>query len=88
MKKVVDYGNKRRSINVIDNIVYSHVKDLDGNPVDLMLYIMTQNGNSELKLAMSGSSGGGGKTASQTGNRVGPRRRIPGLRQESDAGRK
>ena len=55
MKKVVDYGNKRRSINVIDNIVYSHVKDLDGNPVDLMLSIMTQNGNSELKLAMQGA---------------------------------
>lgn len=55
MKKVVDFGNKRRSINVIDNIVYSHVKDMDGNPVELKLSIMTQNGNSELKLAMQGA---------------------------------
>ena len=55
MKRVVDFGNKRRSINVIDNIVYSHVKDMDGNPVELKLSIMTQNGNSELKLAMQGA---------------------------------
>ena len=51
MKKFIDPGKERRSINFIDHIVYSHVEDRDGNPVDLELALMVQNGNSEMRLA-------------------------------------
>ncbi len=51
MKYDLDPGKQRRSINFLDNICYSHVKDLDGNPLDLLLSIMIQNGNSEMRLA-------------------------------------
>lgn len=48
----IDPGKARKSVNFIDNIVYSHVKDLDGRPLDLTLALMTQNGNVERRLAM------------------------------------
>lgn len=51
MRCVIDPGRKRRSINFIDNICYSHVKDLEGDPLDLHLSLMVQNGNSEMRLA-------------------------------------
>lgn len=51
MRTIIDPGKERRSINFIDNIVYSHVKDLYGNPLDLTLSLMVQNGNSEMRLA-------------------------------------
>lgn len=51
MRYVIDPGKERRSINFIDNICYSHVKDLEGNPLDLHLSLMAQNGNSEMRLA-------------------------------------
>ncbi len=51
MKLVRDPGKKRRSINFLDNICYSRVTDLEGNPMDLMMSIMVQNGNSEMRLA-------------------------------------
>lgn len=51
MKRVIDPGRKRKSINFLDNIVYSRQKDLDGHEMELKMSIMLQNGNSELKLA-------------------------------------
>lgn len=51
MKKTIDPGKVRRSINFIDNIKYSTVRDLGGNPLDLMMSIMVQNGNSEMRIA-------------------------------------
>ena len=51
MRAVFDPGRERRSINFIDHIVYSHVQDRNGNPVDLDLSLMVQNGNSEMRLA-------------------------------------
>jgi len=51
MKKLLDPGTDRRSINFIDNICYSHVQDPEGKPLDLYLSLMVQNGNSEMRLA-------------------------------------
>ena len=46
MKKVINPGFAKKTINLIDNIVYSHQKDLNGNPMELKMSIMLQNGNS------------------------------------------
>lgn len=35
MKKVIKPGRARKSINFIDNIVYSRQKDLEGNEMEL-----------------------------------------------------
>lgn len=51
MKKMIKPGRERKSINFIDNIVYSRQKDLDGNEMELKMSIMLQNGNSEMRLA-------------------------------------
>ena len=51
MRIVIDPGKERRTINFIDNICFSHVKDLEGNPLDLYMSLMVQNGNSEMRLA-------------------------------------
>lgn len=51
MKKDLDVKIERSSINFLDNIVYSQVKDLEGNKLDLKLSIMLKDGNSEMKLA-------------------------------------
>ncbi len=51
MKKVINPGFQKKTINLIDNIVYSHQKDLEGRPMELKMSIMLQNGNSEMRLA-------------------------------------
>ena len=51
MRTVINPGKERRTINFIDNIVFSHVTDLEGHPLDLTLSLMLQNGNSEMRLA-------------------------------------
>ena len=51
MRTVLDPGKRRRSINFIDNICYSHVTDKQGAALDLTLSLMVQNGNSEMRLA-------------------------------------
>lgn len=51
MRTTINPGKERRSINFTDNIVFSHVKDLEGNPLELTLSLMSQNGNSEMRLA-------------------------------------
>ncbi|MCC8126802.1 MAG: alpha/beta hydrolase [Clostridiales bacterium] len=52
MRKELNTSRKRKSINFIDNVVYSHQKDLQGNDMELKMSIMLQNGNSEMRLAM------------------------------------
>lgn len=52
MKFYINPGRQRKSINFIDNIIYSRVKDLEGNDLELKMSIMLQNGNSELKAAV------------------------------------
>lgn len=51
MRKVIKPGRERKSINFIDNIVYSRQNDLQGNEMELKMSIMLQNGNSEMRLA-------------------------------------
>lgn len=51
MRTVIDPGKERRTINFLDNICFSHVRDLEGKPLDLYLSLMVQNGNSEMRLA-------------------------------------
>lgn len=53
MLKVIEPGFSKKTLTLIDNIVYSHQNDLDGNPLELKMSIMLQNGNSEMRLAMN-----------------------------------
>lgn len=62
MKQKIKPGRERKSINFIDNIVYSHQKDLEGNDMDLKMSIMLQNGNSEMRLAIGSDDEGDDKT--------------------------
>ena len=52
MRHLIDPGKERRTINFADDIVYSHVRDLEGKPLDLAMSLMLQNGNSEMRLAV------------------------------------
>ena len=51
MRNVIEPGKKRKSINFLDSIVYSEVKDLEGNDLKLEMSVMLQNGNSEMRFA-------------------------------------
>lgn len=51
MKYYINPERRKKTINFTDHIVYSKVKDLEGNPLDLELSIMSMSGNSELKAA-------------------------------------
>lgn len=51
MKAVFKPGVEKKTINLIDNVVYSHVKDLSGNPLELKMSVMLQNGNAEMRIA-------------------------------------
>lgn len=51
MKKVISPGTGKKTLTLIDNVVYSKVVDLEGNPLELKMSLMLQNGNSELRLA-------------------------------------
>lgn len=53
MLKVIEPGFSKKTLTLIDNIVYSHQNDLDGKPLELKMSIMLQNGNSEMRLAMN-----------------------------------
>ena len=65
MKKVIKPGRARKSINFIDNIVYSRQKDLEGNEMELKMSIMLQNGNSEMRLASGHDDEADDKTPKQ-----------------------
>lgn len=62
MKQKIKPGKERKSINFIDNIVYSHQKDLEGKEMELKMSIMLQNGNSEMRLAIGCDDEGDDKT--------------------------
>ena len=51
MRYYINPERKKKTVNFTDHIVYSSVKDLEGNPLDLELSIMSMSGNSELKAA-------------------------------------
>lgn len=51
MKKTINPGTAKKTITFIDNVVYSKVTDLAGNPLELKMSLMLQNGNSEMRLA-------------------------------------
>ena len=51
MKCTIDPGFKKKTLTLIDNIVFSTVKDLEGKPLELKMSILLQNGNSEMRLA-------------------------------------
>lgn len=57
MNYYINPGRNRKSVNFIDNVVYSHQKDLDGNDLELKMSIMLQNGNSEMRLAVGVDEG-------------------------------
>ena len=62
MRKEIKPGRDRKSINFIDNIVYSRQKDLEGREMELKMSIMLQNGNSEMRLAAGRDDEGDDKT--------------------------
>lgn len=51
MKKIINPGKERKSITLLDNIVYSKTTDDNNNEVELSLSIMLQHGNVEARLA-------------------------------------
>lgn len=52
MIHTIDPGRTRPSIFMFDHIPYSHVTDLDGNPLTLELSILSQMEGSELQVAL------------------------------------
>ena len=77
MRIVLDPGKEKRSINFIDNIPFSHVKDMNGNEIVLYMSLCVQNGNSEMRLASGIDDGKHWKTA---GYCVDQRSRVPRMR--------
>lgn len=51
MKQTINPGFKKKTLTLIDHVIYSHQKDLNGNPLDLTMSVLLQNGNSEMRLA-------------------------------------
>ena len=51
MKTLINPGKERRSINFMDNIPFSKVKNLNGEEITLYMSLSLQNGNSEMRLA-------------------------------------
>lgn len=52
MKQRICPEFRKKTLNLIDNVVYSRQKDLQGNPMELKMSILLQNGNSEMRLAV------------------------------------
>ena len=52
MKTKINPGHEKRELVLIDNVVYSHTEDLQGNPLELKMSILLQNGNREKKAVM------------------------------------
>lgn len=51
MRQFINPGCRKKTLNLIDNIVYAAVTDLEGSPLELKMSLMLQNGNSEMRLA-------------------------------------
>lgn len=52
MKHNLNPGKVRRQINIINDIVFSKVRDLEGNEVELKMTLLVANGNSEMRLVL------------------------------------
>ncbi|MDO4620160.1 MAG: alpha/beta hydrolase [Lachnospiraceae bacterium] len=52
MRYVMEVENKENALTTFDNIVFSHVTDLEGRPMDLKLSITAAMGNTEMRTAM------------------------------------
>lgn len=52
MKQFINPGSMKPTLTLIDNVVYSHQKNLAGEPVELKMSLLLYNGNSEMKLAV------------------------------------
>lgn len=52
MKKIIDPGRAVETVTMIDHIVYSNVKDRQGNDLKLELSVMSAMGNSEMAAAL------------------------------------
>ena len=51
MRYYINPERRKKTVNFTDHIVYSRVKDLEGNALNLELSIMSMSGNSGLKAA-------------------------------------
>ena len=51
MKYTIDPGKKKKTLSMMDEIVYKQVTDLEGNPLDLHISLINQMGNSEMRAA-------------------------------------
>ena len=51
MKQYINPGSMKPTLTLIDNVVYSHQKNLEGKPMELKMSLLLYNGNSEMKLA-------------------------------------
>lgn len=49
MMTTIDPGRAHRTLNVVDNIVFSRVRDKNGSPVDLKMCLLGQSGNAEMR---------------------------------------
>ncbi len=54
MRYTIDPGRKENTITVIDNIVFSRVKDTEGNDMELKLSVTADFGNSEMMALRTG----------------------------------
>ena len=48
MKRIINPGKEHAPLMFVNDIVYSHVNDLEGNPLDLHLSVTAAMGNSEM----------------------------------------
>ena len=55
MKKRIEIVNQRKSISLIDDIVYSQTIDNQGNSINLYMSMLIQNVNVERKIVMAES---------------------------------
>lgn len=53
MKTIINPGSRKKTLTLIDNITYSKQQDLNGNPLELKMSVLLQNGNSEMRLAVN-----------------------------------
>lgn len=51
MKETIYPGCARKTLTLIDNVVYDTRTDLNGCPLELKMSVLLQNGNSEMRLA-------------------------------------
>lgn len=50
MRRTIDPGKQKRSINIVNDVPFSTVRCDDGSVIDLKMTLLLQNGNSEMRL--------------------------------------